>query len=305
MRDSAIEALIKLASEDKNFTLLTGDLGFKIFDEYQKRFPNQFLNCGIAEQNMIGLATGMALMGAKICVYSIGNFPSLRCLEQIRNDVLYHNAHVNIITSGAGFSYGVLGMSHHATEDAGIISSLPRSKVISPACSFEAFNAIYKNFKNSGGHFVRLEKNDKNTEKLNKTFEIGRCRILKNGKDISIIAMGSILNLALEASSILLQKGIECGVVSFHTIKPFDKAGLHKIASNSKKILIIEEHNNLSGLSSIIYQELFKLKKFDNIVENLGIPDEYTSVVGDQNYLREKVGISLKSIILKIEKMIS
>ena len=132
MRDVFIKTLLEMAKEDPSIILVTGDLGFGVFNEFRKVLPNQFLNAGVAEQNMTGLATGMALEGFKVFTYSIANFPILRCLEQVRNDACYHQANVNIVAIGGGFSYGSLGFSHHATEDIAIMRSLPEISVFAP-----------------------------------------------------------------------------------------------------------------------------------------------------------------------------
>ena len=132
MRDAFVNALLALAEKNSNIMLLTGDLGFGAFDQFIERYPKQFLNAGVAEQNMMGVATGMALSGYVVYVYSIGNFATLRCLEQIRNDACYHEANVKIVICGGGFSYGSLGMSHHATEDLSIMRALPNIKIIAP-----------------------------------------------------------------------------------------------------------------------------------------------------------------------------
>ena len=142
MRDAFMNALFDLAELDSDVMLLTGDLGFGVFEEFEEKHPSQYLNVGVAEQNMIGIATGLALEGKKIFVYSIGNFPTLRCLEQIRNDACYHMLNINIIASGGGFSYGGLGMSHHATEDLSIMRALPDMSVVAPATAWEAGEAI-------------------------------------------------------------------------------------------------------------------------------------------------------------------
>ena len=141
MRDAFIESLSKIAENDKDIFLITGDLGFGVLDNFSEKFPSQFLNVGVAEQNMTGIAVGLALSGYKVFTYSIANFTTLRCLEQIRNDACYHNANVNVVSIGGGFGYGALGMSHHATEDLSIMRSLPNIEVIAPGDDFETTEA--------------------------------------------------------------------------------------------------------------------------------------------------------------------
>ncbi|RLA96545.1 MAG: transketolase, partial [Deltaproteobacteria bacterium] len=132
MRTAFIETLYELAEKDDRIWLLTADLGYSVLERFADRFPERFLNVGIAEQNMVGIATGLALSGNIVFIYSIANFPTLRCVEQIRNDVCYHNTDVKIVALGGGFTYGTLGVTHHATEDLAIMRSLPNMRVVAP-----------------------------------------------------------------------------------------------------------------------------------------------------------------------------
>src|SRR5713101_9735126 len=143
MRDAFFNALTEIADQDGSITLVVGDIGFKAVDSFRTRFPERFLNVGVAEQNMVGIATGLALSGRSVFVYSIGNFPTLRCLEQVRNDVCYHRANVKLVTVGGGFAYGPLGMSHHATEDLAIMRSLPEMIVVAPGDPVETAGAVH------------------------------------------------------------------------------------------------------------------------------------------------------------------
>ena len=138
MRDSFITELKKQAENNEKIILITADLGFKIFDDFKQELPKQFINVGVAEQNMTEVASGLALEGFKVFTYSIGNFSTLRCLEQIRNDICYHELDITVVSSGAGFSYGQLGISHFATEDLAIMSALPNMSVFVPADAWES-----------------------------------------------------------------------------------------------------------------------------------------------------------------------
>ena len=200
MRDNFISALINLAENDKDIVLLTGDLGFGVFEKFESSFPGQYFNVGVAEQNMIGLATGLALEGKKVITYSIGNFGILRCLEQIRNDACYHDANITIIANGGGFSYGSLGMSHHTTEDLAILRALPNISVVAPCTANEAGEAITAMIMNGGTGYLRLDKTGAKNCFSNDSFVIGKSRRYKEGKDITLIATGSILGEANIAS---------------------------------------------------------------------------------------------------------
>src|SRR5882757_6882308 len=158
MRDHFVKRLSEMAETDSRITLMTGDLGFGVLTDFQKRFPKQFINAGVAEQNMTGLATGLALDGRTVFTYSIANFPTLRCLEQIRNDICYHEANVKVVAIGGGFSYGALGISHHATEDIAIMRSLPGMTVLCPGDVHEAIEATTIAYRTPGPCYLRLDK---------------------------------------------------------------------------------------------------------------------------------------------------
>ena len=198
MRDTVIRTLIELGKEDKDVELITGDLGFGVLKSFWETLPNQFINAGIAEQNMTGVAAGMALEGKKVFTYSIGNFPTLRCLEQIRNDCAYHNANVNVICVGGGYVYGSLGMSHHATEDIAILRALPDVTVICPGDPVEASLAVKKIAQTDGTCYLRLGRGgEKNVNTVIKEFEIGKAYKLRDAKDmnrkVAVFSTGAIL----------------------------------------------------------------------------------------------------------------
>ena len=293
-----MKALFELANNNKDVVLITGDLGFGLFEDFSEKFPSQFVNIGIAEQNMIGVSTGLALEGKIVFVYSIGNFPTLRCLEQIRNDACYHNLNINIICMGAGFSYGALGMSHHATEDIAIMRSLPGTTVISPSTEDEAYFSTIELSKRNGVGYLRLDKSKVSKRKKSKSeLEIGKGNILKDGSDYTIIACGGIVEEALLAADDLDKNNISCKVVSMHTIKPIDKALIQDCVKNSKGIVSLEEGNITGGLGSAILEACLKNGEFPLKMKTLGINDEYVSIVGSQEYLRDSVGISKRFIV--------
>ena len=293
-----MKALFELANDNKDVVLITGDLGFGLFEDFSEKFPSQFVNIGIAEQNMIGVSTGLALEGKIVFVYSIGNFPTLRCLEQIRNDACYHNLNINIICMGAGFSYGALGMSHHATEDIAIMRSLPGTTVISPSTEDEAYFSTIELSKRNGVGYLRLDKsNASKSKELKDKIEIGKGNILKDGSDYTIIVCGGIAEEALSAADDLDKDNISCKVVSMHTIKPIDNVLIQDCVENSKGIISVEEGNITGGLGSAILEACLKNGKFPLKMKTLGINDEYVSIVGSQEYLRDSTGLSKRFIV--------
>ncbi len=297
MRDNFLKGLFELAKKDKNIFLITGDLGFKIFDQYIENFKDRFLNVGVAEQNMIGVATGMALRGYKVVVYSIANFATLRCLEQIRNDAAYHNANITIVASGGGYTYGALGMSHHATEDIAVIRSLPDIKVFVPSSGLESYITTKKIINLNGVKYLRIEKESK-YKPIQKRINISKGVYYNYGKDGVILTSGGILSECMQAEKSLNKKKLFFDVISINTIKPLSNLLLKKI-SKKKYIITVEEHNFSGGIGSCILEKLNELQIKKNI-KIISIKDCYSSVVGDQQFMRKKNGIDSKSIENKI-----
>ena len=188
MRTSFIKQLELICEKDKDVMLLTGDLGYGNFDNFSKKFPKQFLNVGVAEQNMIMIAAGLALEGKKVFAYSIANFPTLRCLEQIRNDICYHDLNVTIVGMGGGFSYGQLGMTHHATEDLGVMRSIPNMVVTAPATKRETVDILKSLYKLKSPSYLRLDKTLAETKFINK-FRFGHANKIMHGNDFTLISI--------------------------------------------------------------------------------------------------------------------
>lgn len=300
MRDNFIKVLTKLAEIDKEIILLTGDLGFGVFEKFENSFPDQYFNVGVAEQNMIGIATGLALEGKKVVTYSIGNFGTLRCLEQIRNDACYHNANITIVANGGGFSYGSLGMSHHTTEDLAILRALPNISVIAPCTNIEAGDAINAMIKNGGTGYLRLDKTGASDCISKDPFVIGKSKRYKEGKDITLIATGSILGETNIASIELKKIGVEARVVGMHSVKPIDVEEIIDAVRNTGGLVSIEEHNKDGGLGSAISEVCMDLGIKPNKFLRIGLDNKYSSIVGSQQYLRQRYEMDSKAIIKKV-----
>lgn len=304
MRDAFVQQLTHLAEKDEKIFFITADLGYGVFDDFSKRFPKQYLNVGVAEQNMTGIATGLALEGRKVFTYSIANFATLRCLEQIRNDASYHDANITIVASGGGFTYGGLGMSHHATEDIAIMRALPGIKVIAPCTAWETFHATKALANSQGVNYLRIEKGgDKKPPKKNMKFKIGKAIEMISGKDLSIIATGGILKECLKASKILSKIGISAQVVSMHSIKPIDEKFITDCAKKTKKIITVEEHNKIGGLGSAVAEVLSK-NNLNCKLKVIALNDVFSSVVGSQEYLRTLYKLDHKEIIKNAKKIL-
>ena len=303
MRDAMMNSLFELAANNEDIMLLTGDLGFGVFEKFEKNFPKQYLNVGVAEQNMVGIASGLALEGKIVFTYSIGNFPTLRCLEQIRNDACYHELNINIIAVGGGFSYGGLGMSHHATEDLSIMRALPEITVVSPCTAWEAGQAVKAVVEEPGVSYLRIDKSK--AEEINEPgiFELGKSRILRTGNDYAIITAGGIAEEAMEASESLSMEGIECRVVSMSTIKPIDIVQIAASCEETLGIITLEENNLSGGLGSAVSEVCMDLNTFPKNFKRLGMKDAYSAIVGTQKYLRASYGLDSRTIIETIKNM--
>lgn len=305
MRDTVIRTLIELGKSDKNVELITGDLGFGVLKPFWETLPDQFVNAGIAEQNMTGVAAGLALEGKKVFTYSIGNFPTLRCLEQIRNDCAYHNANVNVICVGGGYVYGSLGMSHHATEDIAILRALPDVTVICPGDPTEAALAVKKIANTDGTCYLRLGRGgEKNINNVIKEFEIGKAYKLRESKgadkSIAVFSTGAILEETTKACDMLEADGFGVEQYSFPTVKPIDKQAIIDCAKKFDNIFTVEEHNVVGGFGSAVAEVIAECGE-NTKLHRIGINDFYCIKVGSQAYLREQVGINAEGITNKVK----
>ncbi len=277
--------------------LLTADLGFGVLTDFAAKFPRQFLNVGVAEQNMTGVATGMALEGLVVFTYSIGNFPTLRCLEQIRNDAAYHGANVKIVSVGSGFSYGSLGMSHHATEDLAILRAIPGITIFSPGDLWEAMEATEAAARTPGACYLRLDKSAAGrNEAPGETFAVGRPRVRRMGSDLAIIATGGIVEEALMAAEALATEKIEARVLGVHTLRPLEPDLILAAARETRAVLTLEEHTVDGGLGGLVAETLLENGAAPRRFRRLGLRDGFSSIVGSQAYLRRRYGLDAESV---------
>ena len=299
MRDAFTRRLEELAAQDPRIFLITGDLGFGVLDPFEKKFPKQYLNAGVAEQNMTGVATGLALEGRIVFTYSIGNFPTLRCLEQIRNDAAYHEANVKVVAIGGGFSYGALGMSHHATEDLAILRAIGLT-VVAPGCDWEAAEAVNALVKKAGTCYLRLDRTSAgSTKRSGEKFELGKARVLRSGDDVTLIATGGILETTLAVADRLhSQNGISCRVLSMHTVNPIDVDAVLQAAKETGGIVTVEEHTINVGLGGAVSEVCLDAGVAPRGFSRVALRDGFSSTVGCQAYLRGKYGLDANAIAL-------
>ncbi len=301
MRNTFVRTLIELAKKDKNIELITGDLGFGVLKPFWEQCPDQFTNAGIAEQNMTTVAAGMALEGKTVFTYSIGNFPTLRCLEQIRNDCAYHNVNVKVVCIGGGFVYGSLGMSHQATEDLAIMRALPDVVVMAPGDLVEAEECTKAIAAYDGTCYLRLGRGgEKRIHEKIDDFQIGKAVKVKDGENIAIFSTGAIFEEIEQAYDLLTADGYHPAVYTFPTVKPIDKDVIQKCTSDFNLIVTCEEHNIVGGFGSAVAEVMAEMPRKKAYLLRIGLNDEYSAYVGNQKYLRKQYGMDGRSIAEKI-----
>ena len=303
MRDTFVRTLLEIAKKDKNVYIITGDLGFGVLKPFWTELPDQIINAGIAEQNMTSIAAGLAMQGKIVFTYSIGNFPTLRCIEQIRNDCAYHNANVKVVCVGGGFVYGSLGMSHHATEDIAMMRSLPDVTVIAPGDLMEAEAATKAIYETPGTCYLRLGRGgEKRIHDKIDNFTIGKAIEIQKGSNVAIFSTGAIFDEVNEACEVLKEQGIMPTVYTFPTVKPIDKEVMLECAKNNKTILTVEEHNLSGGFGSAVAEVLAEEDGVKAKLVRIALDDRYSCIVGSQKYLRKQYSIDSKTIIEKVKE---
>jgi transketolase len=302
MRNTFIEKLTNLAESDPNIMFLTGDLGFGVVENFESKFPKQFLNCGVAEQNMIGMAAGLASEGKKVFVYSIANFPTFRCLEQIRNDVCYHELPVTIVAIGSGFSYGSLGYTHQALEDISIMRSLPGLRILSPSDPIEVEECLDLIISDPKPTYLRLGKNgehnldsamERNIEKLNFYNKNKKCLVLTTGS-ISEECENAVKKLNYEIENVFC-------FATLTQLKPLTIK--YEEIQNFRFIVTVEEHSVVGGLGSIINDFVISKNLKLNVL-NIGCPDKIMHTIGSTNYLRSLYGLNSQSLFNRIRDFV-
>lgn len=305
MRNAFADEVSKLAKIDPRIMLLSGDIGNKLFDPFKKVDAKRFLNCGIAEANMMSVAAGLALNGLRPVVYTITPFTTTRCFEQIRVDVCYHAAPVIIVGTGSGLSYAELGPTHHSLEDLAIMRTLPSMQIIAPCDSTEMRLALRAALNSSSPTYIRIgKKGEPVIHDANITFEIGKAITIKKGLDILMLVGGTLMPNALAASKLLENQGLSCQVASFHTIKPLDIEYLSSNLGGYKAIITIEEHGKCGGLGGAVAEYLSTHLSHPKHLR-LGTEDEFMHEMGTQEYAQKKYGLDPIGICLQIQGFLS
>ena len=249
----------------------------------------------------------MALEGLIPFTYSIGNFPTLRCLEQLRNDAFYHDASVKVVCIGGGFTYGQLGMSHHATEDISIMRALPNVAIVVPANDYETVAAVDALVERPGPAYLRIERaaDDKLDPGSAAPFQFGKARQVRAGNDAAIIACGGVVTEAISAADQLALRGLSVRVLSLHTLKPLDTEAIIQAARETRALVTVEEHTILGGLAGAVAETCLDAGVLPRRFARLGLKDQYSVIVGDQQYLRAAYGMDSAAIVATLNKLLN
>ena len=301
LRTAFIDTLRELARIDDRIFLLTADMGYSVFETFRDEFPDRFLNTGIAEQNTIGVAAGLASRGKIVFVYSIIPFVTMRCFEQVRLDLAYNFMNVKLVGVGAGLTYGPLGSSHHALEDIAIMRSLPDMTVLCPGDPIETRELIKRSYEYEGPVYIRLGKNGEPKIHPDETrIEIGKSITVLEGNDLALITTSNMLETGKKWVEEWKQDGVNVSLISMPSLKPFDSSTVKNLIDNEIPIITLEEHSVIGGLGSIISQVIAttgKPVKFQQI----GINDKFSHVVGGHEFQRKKFMLDKKPSLKFIE----
>ncbi len=305
MRTTFIQTLTEMAARDPRVTLIVGDLGFGVVMDFARRFPDQFLNAGVAEQNMTGVAAGMALAGRIVFTYSIANFPTLRCLEQIRNDVCYHGANVTVVAVGGGFAYGALGMTHHATEDLAILRALPEMSVVAPGDPAETAAAVRACAAGIGPVYLRLGRAGEPMVHAGPIdWQLGKAITLREGSDVTLISTGGMLATSMAVAKTLCEAGIGARVLSMHTLKPLDMEAILSAARATRRLVTLEEHSLIGGLGGAVAEVLAEAGLAGVRFRRMALPSVFNTAVGEQEYLRAIHGLDCHSLAGRVQEFL-
>jgi len=296
VRTAFIESLTEIAAKRPDLWLVTGDLGYSVLEPFAGQFPERYLNAGVAEQNMMGMAAGLALSGKLVFVYSIANFPTIRCLEQVRNDIVYHRANVKIISIGGGFTYGPQGYTHYALEDFAIMGAFAGITVLAPGDAAEVRALVPAIATTEAPVYMRLGRaNEPRVHDAPVSLEIGRSLVVQDGTDVTLIATGSMLHPTVEAARELEADGISARVLSMHTVSPIDRAAIAKAARETGAIVTVEEHMAWGGLGTRVADTMAEDGLGARLVKHAARPAILQSV-GSQSYMRRQMGSIVQSV---------
>jgi transketolase len=305
MRKVFIKAITELAEKDHRIMLLTGDLGYRLMEPFADKFPDRFINAGVAEQNMIGIATGLAKEGFIPFVYSITPFAVLRPYEFIRNGPIYHRLKVRIIGAGSGFDYSHDGISHFAIDDIGVLRVQPEISIFAPADFQQAETIFQKTWDLAGPIYYRLGKDETTLiPGLVGKFEVGEAQVIGNGKDILIISMGSIASEVVILIETLKSLGIECTFLVASSINPPPVNTFKAILPNFRKVMTVEEHYINGGIGSLV-SEFVAEENYDCSVVRCGVKKMPEGITGSHQAMLSRYGISSDALLQTAQSILA
>lgn len=297
MRNAFAAEITACGAETAALVLLSGDIGNKLFDDYKRCCPGRFVNCGVAEANMIGVAAGMAQCGLRPVAYTINSFITTRCFEQIRVDVCYQNVPVMLVGVGGGLSYAGLGATHHSCEDIAILRVLPNMTVLCPGDATEVRLAVRAALQHGGPVYIRLgKKGEPRVHREPPNFVIGKGIVVRAGDDVCLLSTGNVLAVAVEAAEGLAARGVSAQVVSMHTVKPLDRELLAEAFWRFTTVITVEEHSVLGGLGGSVAEWLADQPHQRARLGRVGTPDSFFPDAGEQDYAREYFGLTPRHV---------
>ena len=297
MRKAFVTALTEVARRDPRVTLVVADTGFHVFDDYQIEFADRFYNTGVTEAATIGLATGLAMNGRIVYVYGIAPFVTMRCFEQIRNDVCFHNARVRMVGVGQGVTYASEGATHHSRVDIALMSSLPNMTVICPGDPHEARALTLASVERPGGVYLRLGKSSEPTvhDGPLDELDVGRGVLMRSGSDVAIMSTGNMLPTAVAAADRLADHGVDAALLSMPCVKPLDTELLGRVAGMCSSLVTIEEHGHLGGLGAAVSAHVHAAQLGVDVLR-VAMSDDYINYAGSHDYVRGRFGLTPEAI---------
>ncbi|WP_042196340.1 transketolase family protein [Paenibacillus camerounensis] len=295
-RQVICETLLELAKDDRDIIVLASDSrGSAAMGPFAKAYPEQFVEVGIAEQNIVGMSAGLAHSGKKPFVTSPACFLSMRSIEQVKVDVAYSRTNVKLIGISGGISYGALGMSHHSVQDIAVARAIPGLAIVLPADRHETKKMTEALVQYEGGVYVRIGRNavEDVYESDEYDFEIGKAVTMRQGQDVTVIATGETVRVALDAADLLAEAGMSCRVINMHTIKPLDEATILAAARETGGIVTVEEHSIFGGLGAAVAEVV--VQNYPIPMKVIGIPDE-PAIAGKTAEVFRHYGITAENV---------
>lgn len=303
MRNAFAKEITKLAQEDARIHLLSGDIGNRLFNEFQEKCKGRFFNCGVAEQNMVSVGAGMALCGLKPVAYTIGTFMTARCFEQIKLDVCYNEAPVVIVSVGGGLSYATLGSTHHSFEDLGLLRMLPTMGVVCPCDPAGVRAALADAVTRNHPVYIRIgKKGEPALPAADTTYTFGRARLMRDGDHACLIGNGPVLGDALKVADTLAAEGIRIKVVDMHTVKPLDGDFLAAAMRQFPVVATLEEHSLIAGFGSAVAEWAADNGPFASKLIRFGMRDEFMHECGDQDHARAYYGFGPDQVAERLRR---